>query len=87
MTCIPCRVTFDGQRYFVARDGQVFPTWKNVATVAGGQDTWSLGDALSAEQAQRVRREASRQRRNRNARMRHEVYRSLGLVKTPFGWE
>ena len=82
MTCKPCRVTVDGQRYFIAKDGQVYPTWRNVATVAGGVDTWSLGEALDPEVTQRVRREAQRQRRNRNARERHEALTGLGLGLT-----
>lgn len=87
MTCTPCRVTFEGTRYFVAKDGQVYPTWKNVATVPGGRDTWSLGEALDPAAAQAVRREAQRQRRNRNSRERNQVMRDLGMVKTPYGWE
>lgn len=87
MTCKSCRVTFEGTRYFIATDGSVYPTWQNIATVPGGMNTWSLGEALSSDVAKRVRAEASRQRRNRNARERHAALRSLGLVKTPYGWE
>lgn len=87
MNCIPCRVTVDGTRYFIAKDGQVYPTWQNIATVPGGVNTWSQGEALEAGAAQVVRREAQRQRRNRNARLRNETMRDLGLVQTPYGWE
>lgn len=86
MKCIPCRVTFNGQRYFVASDGQVYPTWQNIGTIGQG-NTWSLGAALDREPAAAVRREARRQRRNRNARDRDQARRDLGLVKTPYGWE
>lgn len=87
MTCKPCRVTFEGNRYFVAADGKVFPTWQNVATQAGGHDTWSLGAELDSDTAARVRREAQRQRRNRNARERNSAMRDLGMKRTPYGWE
>ena len=87
MKCTPCRVTFEGQRYYIAVDGQVYPTWQNIATVPGGVNTWSLGATLDRTQAQQVRREAARQRRNRNARERNQAMRDLGLTKTPYGWE
>lgn len=87
MKCKPCRVTYQGVRYSVAVDGQVFPTWKNVATVPGGRNTWSLGDAVDVTLAKAVRAEASRQRRNRNSRDRDQGMRDLGMKKTPYGWE
>lgn len=67
---------------------QVYPTWKNIAaTVPGGRDTWSLGAELEPEKAQQVRREAQRQRRNRNARDRYNALLTIGLKRTPYGWE
>lgn len=87
MKCIRCRVTFEGNRYEIAVDGQVYPTWQNIATVPGGVNTWSLGEPLAPSEAQQVRSEAQRQRRNRNARERNETMRDLGLKKTPYGWE
>jgi hypothetical protein len=44
-------------------------------------------ETVTPEIASDVRAEASRQRRNRRARERHDAMRSLGLVKTPYGWE
>lgn len=87
MTCKPCRVTFERNRYFIAKDGKVYPTWQNIATVPGGVNTWSLGAELDSVAAQKVRREAQRQRRNRNARNRSEVLRTLGMKRTSYGWE
>lgn len=83
MKCIPCRVTFEGRRYHVAANGAV-------TLVSGPGITEGTYHAVSPEPeelARLVRREASRQRRNRNARERHSVLRSLGLMKTPYGWE
>jgi hypothetical protein len=80
ISCKPCRVTFEGTRYFVAKDGKVYPTWKNEPT-----GTWSLGEELAPADAQKVRWEAQRQRRNRNARERDAVRRDLGLVKRATG--
>lgn len=88
MKCKPCRVTFEGVRYFVASDGQVYLTWQNVATVPGGKDTWSLGEPLAESNAKLVRAEASRQRRNRNNRERSQAMRDLGLRRNHNGsWE
>jgi hypothetical protein len=69
MTCKSCRVTFEGQLYFIAKNGCVYPTWQNIATVPGGYNTWSLGEAVeNGELAKQVRHEAARQRRNRRNR-------------------
>lgn len=80
MNCISCRVTFEDQRYEISKRGEVRPCM----FFDGG---WSYGETVESDLAARVRREASRQRRNRNARERADVMRSLGLVKTPYGWE
>ena len=71
--CRPCRVTYQGTRYQIARDGTVRPTWQLAGTDRG------FGDSLDFEAARAVRREAARQRRNRGARERHQVLRDLGL--------
>ncbi len=75
--CTPCRVFVHGQRYDIKANGEVyrFPT---------GSDSCL---AEPPDIARIVRREAARQRRNRNARERADAMRLLGLVKTPYGWE
>lgn len=42
---------------------------------------------LLVTDARDVRREASRLRRNRNARERHQAMRDVGMTKTSYGWE
>jgi hypothetical protein len=95
MKCTPCRVSLEGTRYAISVDGTVRPTRviteeKTNAHARGTGEFFKtrVYDApVDRALAQRVRREASRQRRNRNARERHDACRSLGLTKTPFGWE
>lgn len=64
---IPCKVTYDGIRYQIGPEGVVMV----LATMT------PVDDVL----ARLVRTEASRQRRNRNARERHSALTGLGLVK------
>ena len=78
---IPCRVTFQGVRYEISKDGSV----RRFRPVDVNFSEAEL--PVSPEFAKDVRAEASRQRRNRNNRERHSVLRSLGMVKTPYGWE
>lgn len=85
MKCKPCKVTFQGQRYQVFSNGAVAPVTRNVATVPGGVDTWSIGAPVNTDQAKAIRAEASRQRRNRNARERHQGMTDLGLVRNRDG--
>lgn len=90
MKCKPCRVTYQGARYEVSADGTVRPT-RIIDKLPPGPG-WRPGrrvyDApVAVDLAKAVRREAARQRRNRNARERADVLRSLGLKKTPYGWE
>jgi len=95
MICIPCRVTYNGLRYFVARDGVVRPTRIIEEPVTDGRAmptgetfrTRVYDDPVDAETAKAIRREASRQRRNRNRRDHDQAMRDVGLVKTPYGWE
>lgn len=87
LRCKACRVTFNGTRYFIARDGQVFPTEFLPSSQPGQTGSWRLESAVDRELAQQVRREAQRQRRNRSARERADVLRSLGMTRTAFGWE
>jgi hypothetical protein len=78
--CTPCRVTYQGIRYQVEKDGTVYILQKDDSGIVllGPQDP-----VLSKN----VRQEASRQRRNRNARERNQAMRDLGLKKTSYGWE
>lgn len=96
--CTPCRVTYHGQRYRVLSDGRVAetPTPQPKPADVGVSDItellqWELDHLIwhSAHSplARDVRREASRLRRNRNARERNPAHRDLGLVKTPYDWE
>ena len=77
MTCHPCRVTYQGTRYAIDGAG-------NVAIVAVGinRDTQLIADATLAKA---VRHDAARQRRNRNARERHQAMLDLGLVRVRGG--
>jgi hypothetical protein len=89
MKCIPCRVTVEGKRYEVARDGSVRETWAAVTRDDGTETgTRFYGLPLGCDEAAAVRREAQRQRRNRNARDRADALRSLGMKRTLSGtWE
>ena len=76
MTCRPCRVTYQGTRYAIDGAG-------NVAIAAvGDSDAQPIADAALAKA---VRHEASRQRRNRNARERHQAMLDVGLVRVRGG--
>lgn len=86
MKCTPCRVTvavFDGiaftdKRFHVFTDGSVQDvdrTKPASVTLIGEKH------AASSDMAKKVRAEAARQRRNRNARDKHEALTSLGLVR------
>lgn len=95
--CTPCRVTYRGYRYQINSDGSV----RNISAYIEMESTarrrspesykFSEVTALVPEErwdvAKEVRREASRQRRNRNARERNQALRSLGMTKTSYGWE
>ena len=78
MTCKPCRVTHHGTQYQVLKNGNVQRLENGVSTIE-----YEAYQPFAAD----VRAEVARQRRNRNARERSDVMRSLGLVKTPYGWE
>ena len=81
MTCKPCRVTYEGQRYQISRDGSV---WL-VAGPGYAEGAVHFAHPEPADLALAVRREAARQRRNRNARDRHEALTGLGLRRAPGG--
>lgn len=78
MICKPCRITYEGQRYQIERDGTVRPTRLITEPVTDGQamptgDTFKtrIYDApVNATVAKAVRADAARQRKNRNARER-----------------
>lgn len=98
MNCKPCRVTYQGQRYRILSDGRVAetptplpkPADIGVANIAELLQ-WEIDNltwhAAHSALAREVRQEASRQRRNRNARERNQAMRSLGMKRTPYGWE
>jgi len=81
MKAKPCRLTFNGQRYQINQDGSVY------LIVSDPYATVQAPAPESADIAKAVRAEASRLRRNRHARVRSQVMREMGLVKTPYGWE
>ena len=82
MKCKPCRVTYEGQRYQISADGIVYP-----CEYLAPSGTWYLHAAADSDLARAVRAEASRQRRNRSNRERYDAMRSIGMVKTAYGWE
>lgn len=79
--CIPCRVTYEGNRWEVAADGHV----RSISGVFA--DFFGPWIHPNSETAKKVRREASRLRRNRNARERHAAMRDLGMKRTSYGYE
>lgn len=85
--CIPCRVTHEGQRYQVESNGEVRMVPAEFMALNAAVDVRRSQPVLEESTARLVRREASRQRRNRNARERNQAMRDLGMVKTPSGWE
>jgi hypothetical protein len=78
---IPCRVTYQGHRYEVRADGTVIPC--RPMDVAFSEPA----EPVSADFAAAIRKDAARQRRNRQRRERDGALRSLGMIKTPYGWE
>jgi hypothetical protein len=99
--CKPCRINYNGERYRIYADGSVSGalTLDEVKTL--GLDGVAAVLKYEAEklprylpsssEAKTVRHEASRLRRNRNARERSEAMRDLGLKRAPGGafrgWE
>lgn len=79
MTCKPCRVTFLGNRYHIDGAGNVRVAVIEGETPANIEHNGSLAKA--------VRAEAARQRRNRNARERHQAMTDLGMRRTPYRYE
>jgi hypothetical protein len=87
VTCSPCRVRFEGSRYHVEANGTVRPILMAEAA-ADGATIYTYGAPLASADALRVRREAARLRRNRNARERSAARRSIGMVRCRDGsWE
>ena len=84
MICTPCRVTYQGTRYAISQDGTVRVIW-----IEGGINLPTgptpkvrmYGEPVDPLIAKNVRREAARQRRNRNARERHQAMKNLGLKR------
>ena len=76
MTCHPCRVTYQGTRYAIDGAG-------NVTIAAAGDE--AIQFVTDSTLARAVRHEATRQRRNRNARERHQAMLDLGLVRVRGG--
>lgn len=81
MKCKPCKVWFEGFRYRIQADGQVFGAVnavRNLDSPAGAEYTDPVdGPAYAAE----VRAEAARQRRNKASRARHMAMKDLGLTR------
>lgn len=95
--CTPCRLEINGKRYRIYSDGSVSDSL-TLAQV-GELGLGSVREVLDYEaanltrldphsqEAKVIRHEASRRRRNRDARERNQARRDLGLKKTPYGWE
>ena len=84
ISCIPCRVTYRDVRYQIEKNGEVRKYQPAV-------DDVGANFPLPESEAKLVRREASRQRRNRNARERAQAMKDLGMVRAKGGafggWE
>lgn len=89
--CTPCRVTYAGVRYQIESNGEVraIPSTPDRSSSSFRYEEIREGQpCLPESQAKLVRREASRQRRNRNARERHQAMRDIGMTRTRTGqWE
>lgn len=89
--CTPCRVNVNGTRYRIYSNGSVSLAVSNPENMTCGQ-VFAAEKELPifephSEIAKIVRREASRLRRNRNARERNQAIRDMGMKKTAYGWE
>lgn len=71
----PCYVRYLGRRYRVSADGTAAPI------LVEEPGNMVLGPAVDAATASDIRVEASRIRRNRRRRARHEAMTGLGLVR------
>jgi len=80
--CTPCRVTYQGVRYQIETNGEVrlLPHLFEVGNVNRSTVLRTI-DPISEPEAKLIRREASRQRRNRNARERTKAMKDLGLKR------
>lgn len=97
--CTPCRVTVNGNRWRVYADGSVSAALSlkeaNALSLQTVKEVRAYESALPrliphSTEAATIRREASRQRRNRNSRERHQAMQDLGMKRspaTPGGWE
>jgi len=91
--CTPCRVKYLDTYYKIPANGEVRETWSTgeFFTSPSGKRTpvWQVADEPETPNDARViRREASRQRCNRNARERAQAMRDLGMTRTTSGqWE
>lgn len=74
MTCKPCRVTYQGTRYQINKDGSVW-------IIHGAIGSLYTSNPEPEAFAHVVRTEAARQRRNRNRRERHQAMTDLGLKR------
>lgn len=90
--CTPCRVKYLDTYYRISEDGEVRETW-NTGEYFRSPDgkrtpVWQVSDEPESDNdARLIRREASRLRRNRNAREHRQAMKDLGLKQTPYGWE
>ena len=95
--CTPCRVLYNNESYRIYPDGSVSGSLS--FSEAKDLGVGSVRDHLAYEaeklpryephssEARTIRREASRLRRNRNARERRQAMKDLGLRQTRYGWE
>ncbi len=79
---VPCRLTYEGFRYQINRDGSVHgQVNRDLAITAPG----NMSPVIDADVARAVKREATRLRRNRGARERHQALTDLGLKRNRDG--
>jgi phosphopantetheinyl transferase len=84
MTCKASRLTYDGKRYEVSSDGtvrQILSTQTGTSPEGKPMVARVYGQPEEREFARLVIADAARQRRNRNARAKHEALTGLGLVR------
>lgn len=86
--CTPCLVRYEGIVYRISSKGEVIALTQGVSK--DGKETWAVdpnSSPLPESLAKPIRREASRLRRNRNARERNQARRDVGMKHTAQGWE
>lgn len=85
MKCKPCKVWFEGFRYQIQANGQVFGAVNAVRNLDSSPFAEYTDSVYDPAYAAEVRAEAARQRRNRASRARHRAMKDLGLTRAEGG--